>query len=235
MNNRGFLGLSGRHGSLLSFNMPKLKPSSTERRIRQSEKIEALGEIMVRPCLHCRETKSVCRVHVGSGRCGVCTKENRRDCNVKVTEAEWSRLRRQREALEKKVSEHRRKMRELNEAYEASLRRIQEEEVVRRRIQEEEAAAWEKKARLQRELELLERRETEAIAVEEAALMELPDEDVVPGPSLSLSPPTWSLREGISDDFWSDPDLLSVPELLVSGNLGATSGTVAEAGSSSPD
>ena len=192
---------------------PNLKLSSTERRHSQADRIDRLGKTMVRSCTRCREAKLVCRAHISSGRCGACTKANVRGCDVRVTEGEWTRLKERRRVLEQKREQNRvivvRKQEEL-------AQRMEELQ----KAQTELSAAWSKEGRLQKEMDLLERGEAEAIAVESAELEEL---DPPAESGFFLQPSTWSAQDGILDDFWSDPSFLNVPDLLVPGD---TSGGV---------
>jgi hypothetical protein len=191
------------------------KPSSSERRRRQADRIDELGRIMVRSCDRCVAQKLVCRVHIGSGRCGACTRSNSSGCNVRVTEHEWARLRERRKALEEKREQNR-----------WAVVRKQEELVQRMaeltKAQEELSAAWSKDSRLQKEMDQLEQKEAEALSVEEAEL----DAAEPSGSSvdLALQPSSWSLSDNILDDFWSDPQFLNVPE-VVSGGSAPLSGS----------
>jgi len=162
--------------------MPKEKKSSTERRHILGREIESCGDIMPRKCNHCRLEKRVCKVHIKSGRCGQCNLHNHKDCDVRITEAEWNRLKKERVRL----------LDEIERARDAT------------------SQALAKERRLMKQLELLDTRSGEAVAVQENQaqeaeleefLAELPQEDS----SLALHPDTWSAMEGLSDEFWQAP------------------------------
>jgi len=171
---------------------------------------------MVRKCSRCRKEGLACRVHISSGKCSACVRSNCKDCDVRISEREWTRLREQRRKLEEK----REAARAARVAARSALERALSET---RRAQEEVDTLCAREHRLEQEMDQLERREAEAISVEASALEELTEEsDPVVG-ELALSPFTMSLTHGVPDDFWDS----SPPEFLVSG------GTVsAEVGSS---
>jgi len=181
--------------------------SSSERRRALADIIDLCGrEEMVRKCSYCRENKLSCRVHIRSGRCSQCVRRNSSDCDVRVTEEEWERLRKERRRLTAAVEE----------AREASNK------------------ALAKEMRLRKELDLLEEREAEAIAVEERDILEQEQEEGAsrdtlvpvhdpenPGPDFALSPFTWTSLDGLPDSFWEPsvpPDFLLGPADGVSGS-----------------
>ena len=72
--------------------------------------------------------------------------------------------------------------------------------------------------RLRQQMDLVDRRAEEAIAVEERSIEEqeaaeaaelLPNDATDGGLSLNLSPGTWGALEGYGDEFWEFPNLLS--------------------------
>lgn len=71
--------------------------------------------------------------------------------------------------------------------------------------------------RLRQQMDLIDRRAEEAIAVEERSIEEQEAEEaaeILPevqtsGLALSLSPTTWGALEGFGDDYWELPELLS--------------------------
>lgn len=177
--------------------MPKQsKLSSTEYRKRTAKSIEESGTIMPRKCNHCRKNGRVCKVNIRSGRCGACNEHNHRDCDVRISEAEWNRLKSQRSKV----------LEEIQAAREATSK------------------ALEKERRLMKQLELLDKRTDEAVAVQEADASAAEFEELLAAGTessadLSLSPFTWSATDGIPDDFWTAP----VPEGLVGGGASTVS------------
>ena len=179
---------------------PKSRKSSTDRRKELWEFIETFGDIMVRSCNNCRKAGRVCRVHVRSGKCAACIRRGCSDCDVRVTEDEFSRLRREHEKLRK----------DINDARAASMAA----QAKAAEAQEEVNRSLSKEMRLRLQLDQLERREAEAIAVEERSIEEqevsegsvLPDPgSSFPGTDLALQPWTWSALEGLPDDIWEVP------------------------------
>ena len=169
---------------------PRSAKSSTDRRKDLSNFIQSQGREMVRKCSRCRKDGKVCKVHIRSGMCGTCVLNNYSDCDVRVTELEWKKLRSERKKL----------MRALEEA------------------REESNKAMSKEMRLRRQLEQLEEREGDAISVEERDIREqeaeegpavLNAEDATdnPSPSLALSPWTWNSIDGFSDELWEFPEI----------------------------
>lgn len=147
---------------------------------------------MPRKCNHCRLENRVCKVHIKSGRCGQCNLHNHKDCDVRITEAEWNRLKKERVRL----------LDEIERARDAT------------------SQALAKERRLMKQLELLDTRSSEAIAVQENQaqeaelaefLAELPQE----GPSLALHPDTWSAMDGLPDEFWQPPAESGTPVGIV--------------------
>ncbi len=166
--------------------MPKFaKPKSTDRRKSLANRINEVGEIMPRKCNNCSKNGRVCKVHISSGRCGACNERGLSSCDVRITEAEWKKLKSQRAVLL--------------------------EEIERARVATSTALA--KERRLLKQLELLDKRSSEAVAsanreVEAENEWDRPDPVLDPsGPSegdnfLNLLPGTWSAMDGLSDDFW---------------------------------
>lgn len=183
--------------------MPKPKKSSTIRRRELFEYIESNGSTldMVRKCSQCRESGRVCKVHIRSGKCAACVRRNISECDVRVTENEFSRLRREREKL-------RRAMEDARSAAMSAQQRVAE-------AQAEASQSLSKEMRLRKQLDALEEREGEAIAVEERNIELQEREERAqefvpdfppdhPGPDLALNPFTWTAMEGTSDDFWDE-------------------------------
>ena len=183
--------------------MPKSKKSSTTRRHELFNFIDSNGSVldMVRKCSQCRQSGRVCKVHIRSGKCASCVRRNISECDVRVTENEFSRLRRERERLRKAMESAR------TEAVMAQQRVVE--------AQAEANRSLSKEMRLRKQLDALETKEGEAISVEErnielqeqqengleTLLPNFPPKD--PGPDLALNPLTWNALEGTTDDFWN--------------------------------
>lgn len=178
--------------------MPKQpSESSTTRRHRLYEFVESFGETMVKKCSTCAKHNRVCKVHVRSGKCSECLRRGQR-CDVKVTQSEFHRLTSEREKLQNSIKESREAQ---NEALKASEKALEELRTARAREE-----------RLRRQMDLLDRRAEEAIAVEERSIVEQElDEGTITfdgsseGLALNLSPSTWGAFEGLPLDYWVDP------------------------------
>ena len=85
--------------------MPKLQTkSSTTRRHELAAYIDEAGDIMVKPCSTCSKRGRVCKVHIRSGRCSECLRRGQR-CDLRVTQSEWDRLKKERVKLRKSIEE----------------------------------------------------------------------------------------------------------------------------------
>ena len=181
--------------------------SSTDRRKVLGVFVNAHGSVMVQKCSACKKHKTACLVHVRSGRCGACLDRNGR-CDVRITQSEFRRL----TAAKKKLEE---KLQAAVEAQEAAVREHEEKEKAideLRRSQKKslEAArvARAREQRLRKEMDLVDQRADEAIAVELREIEELEQreaaeapevllfEDPPEGLSLNLSASTWGAFEG---------------------------------------
>lgn len=178
------------------------QPSSTIRRHRLYEFIESAGEVMVKKCSSCDKHGRVCKVHVRSGKCSECLRRGQR-CDVKVTQSEFKRLAEEKNKLRRRIQEARDEQEAAMKIHEKAL-----EDLKIARAREE---------RLRQQMDLVDRRAEEAIAVEERSIEEqeaaeaaelFPNETVDGGLSLNLSPGTWSALEGYGDEFWEYPSLL---------------------------
>lgn len=179
--------------------MPKASPKpSTARRHKLADFIENFGEEMVKSCSTCAKHNRSCRVHARSGKCSECLRRGQR-CDIKVTQSEWERLK----------SEKARLRREIKDAYEAQERARQVQEKAR----EEQTAAFAREMRLRQQMDLLDKRAEDAIAVEEATIRELEAEEArevldLQAPSdgfmMNLSPSTWSALDGFPNEYWDD-------------------------------
>jgi galactokinase len=177
--------------------MPKQPQlSSTVRRHRLCEFIEVFGDTMVQKCSTCVKHNRVCKVHVRSGKCSECLRRGQR-CNVRVTESEFRRLATEKEKLRARIQETREAQ---SEALKASEKALEDLRVARAREE-----------RLRQQMDLLDRRADEAIAVEERGIaeQELTEETMAfDGPSeglaLNLSPSTWGAFDGLPLDYWDE-------------------------------
>lgn len=175
--------------------MPK-HSSSTERRKTLADYIDSFGDTMVQACSQCSKNKRVCRVHLRSGKCSECLRRGSR-CDIKVTRSEFDRLRASKEKLRA----------QLQEVFEAQ-----------EKAREALRVAQSKELRLRQQMELIDKKADEAIAVESRALDELDsggpslvtsgDEtfdfaEVPLDSGLHFSLPTWQAIEG---SYSWDPD-----------------------------
>ncbi|GIZ47209.1 hypothetical protein CKM354_001030800 [Cercospora kikuchii] len=198
--------------------MPRVpSESSTSRRHRLADFLDLQGTIMVRACSTCAKHKRVCKVHTRSGKCNECVRRGQR-CDIKVTKSEFDRLRTEKEKLLKGIEDARRAQEDARRALEAA--------------HEASRVAFAREMRLRQQMDLIDRRADDAIAVEIANIEELEAEEraeaetltfpeSASGFSLHLSPGTWGAIEGLSSEYW---DL---------GSLADPGGTVLEAGGSS--
>lgn len=158
----------------------------------------------------------MCKVHIRSGKCAACVRRNISSCDVRVTENEFARLRRDHERLRKAMEEARC----------ASV--VAQQKVAE--AQEEANRSLSKEMRLRRQMDRLQEKEGEAIAVEERNIElleleeggnELFDPDFPsdqPGPDLALNPLTWTSMDGLPDEFW---DLGPIPGDIAVGSSGS--------------
>jgi hypothetical protein len=179
--------------------MPKHPPAaSTLRRRELADFIDLFGETMVKKCSTCVKHNRICRVHVRSGKCGACNRLGQR-CDVKVTQSEFQRLAAEKARLKKEIQESRDKQ-------EAAFK-VHEEALAEMRV------ARAREERLRQQMDLLDRRADEAIAVEERNIQDLEQQEAsetmaFDGPSeglaLQLSPSTWGAFEGFPLEYWED-------------------------------
>ena len=164
---------------------------------------------MVKKCSTCEKHGRVCKVHVRSGKCSECVRRGQR-CNVRVTESEFKRLASEKEKLVARIKETREEQKVAMRAQEKAM--------------EDLRVAQAREERLRQQMDLLDRRAEEAIAVEEKNLEELEAQELLSvdpstdGPGLALAPSTWSAFEGLPDDFWE------ASEFVVPTHTVATSG-----------
>jgi multidrug efflux pump subunit AcrA (membrane-fusion protein) len=132
---------------------------------------------------------------------------------VRVTESEFRRLAAEKEKL-------RARLKETRDAQSAAIKASE-------KAMEDLRVARAREERLRQQMDLLDRRAEEAIAVEERGIEEQEQAEsetmTFDGPSeglgLNLSPSTWSAFEGLSEEFWEMPDL---PPGIVSGAGGSS-------------
>lgn len=170
---------------------------------------------MPRACSHCRENNKECRVHVKSGVCGECILKNRRTCDVRITQNEWQHL----------LSERTRLLKELKESHDAQ--ELAEKDcraaiLAQERAEESRRAAVSLESSLRDQLKKIESEAGDAIAVEEAQILALERQEeresraVPTSDALTLSPATWSLMGGVTDDLW-ESGAGTTPWVLASG------------------
>jgi len=109
----------------------------------------------------------------------------------------------------------------------ARIKETREEQRVAMRAQEKALedlrVAQAREERLRQQMDLLDRRAEEAIAVEERAIEEVEAQELLSldpsdGPGLALGPSTWSALEGLPDDFWETPGFLPSAVPVTSGS-----------------
>jgi hypothetical protein len=171
--------------------------SSTTRRHRLSEFIETFGEVMVQKCTTCAKYQRVCKVHVRSGKCSECVRRGQR-CDVRVTQSEFKRLSDEKEKLRKQIQESRNAQEAAFKAHEKAM--------------EDLRVARAREERLRQQMDLIDRRADDAIAVESREIEELEQggssevltfgEVPEDGFNLHLSPSTWGAFEGFPSEYW---------------------------------
>jgi uncharacterized protein YdcH (DUF465 family) len=123
---------------------------------------------------------------------------------VKVTQSEFKRLAEEKNKLRRRIQEAR-------DEQEAAMR-------IHEKALEDLKIARAREERLRQQMDLVDRRAEEAIAVEERSIEEqeaaeaaelVLNDAPAKGLSLNLSPGTWSALEGYGDEFWEVPGLLS--------------------------
>ncbi|KAF2748467.1 hypothetical protein M011DRAFT_466871, partial [Sporormia fimetaria CBS 119925] len=176
--------------------------SSTNRRLSLASFIDDFGDIMPVACRNCRVAGLSCRVHVRSGRCNECNRKNLRNCNIQISENEWVEIRDEKNRLQARLDELRQK--------EEEMRKEKQEIQEALRVNAEKAA--------------------EAIAVEDASLTLLEQQEgtVAPSDGLALSPFTWSAMSGLGDEIWA----AGVPDYLGDSRV-ESGGTVPASGDNS--
>jgi hypothetical protein len=191
--------------------MPKQPTdSSTARRHRLYEFIESAGEVMVQRCATCVQHNRVCKVHIRSGKCSECVRRGQR-CNVRVTESEFQRLLKEKEKLQSRIKETREAQDVAMKAHEKALGDLR--------------TARAREERLRMQMDLLDRRTEEAIAVEERSIEDLEAKEraelglvlppVEPTDTIALSPSTWGAIADLPEGFWETFDFGGpVPPLL---------------------
>lgn len=172
--------------------------TSTVRRHRLAEFIDLFGSVMVQKCSACRKHNRVCKVHVSSGKCSACQFKNQR-CDVRVTQSEFARLASEKEKLRKQIQE-------AQDAQDAAVK-------AHEKALEELRVARAREGRLRLQMDLIDRRADDAIAVENREIEEMERVEQVMefAPiaedelGLHLSPSTWGAFEGLPLDYWDAP------------------------------
>ena len=181
--------------------MPKLRTeSSTVRRHKLADFVDSFGIAMVKSCSTCKKHGRVCKVHIRSGKCNECLRRNQR-CDLQVAQSEWERLKSEKAKLKRRIEEAREEQEEASRAEE--------------KARETRRIAFAREMRLRQQMDLVDDRAAEAIAVEERNIDELEHEERQEGqevldlgptdPAFSLSPGTWAALDGFPDDFWEMP------------------------------
>lgn len=78
--------------------------SSTNRRLALADFIDSFGDVMPLACQYCRQNNLVCRVHVRSGKCNHCHRHNNSDCNIRISEEEWSSMKQEKIRLQERLA-----------------------------------------------------------------------------------------------------------------------------------
>jgi hypothetical protein len=169
--------------------------SSTLRRHRLAVFLDSFGSIAMKKCSTCAKHGRICKVHIRSGKCNECVRRGQR-CDLQVTRSEFDRLIKEKSKLQQGISEAVRAQEEADEALQKAL--------------DARRTARAREERLRRQLDLIDSRASDAIAVESEALVE-PDQRggdsaaclcLESGPEFSLSPSTWNALDGLDDSFW---------------------------------
>jgi hypothetical protein len=164
--------------------MPKQPTvSSTVRRHRLYEFIKSFSETIVQKCATCVKHSQVCKVHVQLGKCSECLRRGQR-CNIRVTKSEFKRLAAEKLRLQGRIKE-------TCEAQDVAIKAY-------KKALEDLRVARARKERLRSQLNILDRRAEEAIAVEERSIEEQEREELAvlnlegssKGLALHLSPST---------------------------------------------
>jgi hypothetical protein len=173
---------------------------STLRRHRLAEITEIFGSVMVQKCSSCVKHKRVCKVHVSTGKCSACYFKNQR-CDIRVTQSEFTRLAEEKEKLRRQIKESQEAQDNALKAHEKALYDLR--------------VARSREERLRQQMDLIDRRADDAIAVEAREIEEMERAEgsetitfgEVPedGFNLHLSPSTWGAFEGYPLDFWEVP------------------------------
>ena len=147
-------------------------------------------------CSECKKHNRRCRVHVSSGRCGECNEHNSR-CDIRFTAAEFRRL----------VSEKQKLQAEIDKSLQAQMEALESLRTARAR-----------EDRLRKQMELVDKRGSEAIAVEERGILEHEAEEALLS-SAPFEPLPWDDRLLLSPGDWS-----SLWDLGTDGTVGGVPG-----------
>jgi len=78
--------------------------NSTTRRLELADFLDNFGDAMVQKCSSCVKHNRVYKVHLRSGKCNHCNRQNQR-CDVKVTQSEFRRLTEEKQKLKRQIDE----------------------------------------------------------------------------------------------------------------------------------
>ena len=180
--------------------LPTDTENSTVRRHNLAEFIELFGTVMVQKCSSCRKHNRVCKVHVRSGKCSACHFKNQ-SCDVRVTQTEFARLAAEKRKLQTQIKE-------TIEAQDAAVK-------AHEKALEDLRVARSREERLRKQMDLLDRRADDAIAVETREIEEMEQAEgsgvlslenaSEEGFNLHLSPSTWGAFEGFPLEAWEAP------------------------------
>lgn len=97
-------------------------------------------------CRNCRAAGLTCRVHVRSGRCNECNRRNLKNCNIRISESEWSVILEEKKQLQARLESLRKEEEEVKELLRKNADRAAEaiavEEANIALLEQQEASAW---------------------------------------------------------------------------------------------
>ena len=168
--------------------------TSTTRRRLLTDFIDSKDSKMMKFCSTCRRYSRVYKVHLRSESCNECLRRNQR-CDVRVIENEWKKFKTEKFKLRQEIRDAL--------AAQKETRKAEDKAAFERRV------TLVKEMRLRQQMNLLEKRVDEAIALKEAQIVEenpIMNFDLEdPMPSLHLGPLIWSALDDLSDSFWQLP------------------------------
>jgi predicted transglutaminase-like cysteine proteinase len=85
--------------------MPAVRTrNSTTRRLELTDFLDNFRDTMVQKCSSYAKHNRVCKVHLRSGKCNYCNRQNQR-CDVKVTQSEFCCLTEEKQKLKRQIDE----------------------------------------------------------------------------------------------------------------------------------